>query len=154
MTSPGTIKKLGMDYVHLMLPMEFEPERRCSTQIGFIDPREAEGDLLDPVRFPRNAVEKLKKARGDYAYAGHYQQRPVPREGGMFKREWFTGKVIRQGRHRQSRRRCQFERQSLGYVRPRYEHGHHFLLSLLTQSRLSTKVYHRCKTEVGGIPAF
>lgn len=92
----GTIKKLGMDYVHLMLPMEFEQERRCSTLIGFVDPRESDGDLLDPVRFPRSAVDKLKRDKGDYAYAGQYQQRPVPRDGGMFKREWFTGKIIRQ----------------------------------------------------------
>src|SRR5690606_1083215 len=53
----GVIKKLGMEYDHLMLPMEFEPERRCHTAIGFSDPRQADGDLLDPVRFPRETVE-------------------------------------------------------------------------------------------------
>jgi predicted phage terminase large subunit-like protein len=26
---------------------------------------------------------------GSYPYAGQYQQRPAPREGGMFKRRWF-----------------------------------------------------------------
>jgi hypothetical protein len=34
----GTILALKMGYVHLCLPMEFEP-RRCSTIIGFQDPR-------------------------------------------------------------------------------------------------------------------
>ena len=92
----GTIKKLGMEYVHLMLPMEFEVERRCSTKIGFVDPRERDGDLLDPVRFPREEVEKLKRDMGSYAYAGQYQQRPTPREGGLFKRHWFAGKIVRQ----------------------------------------------------------
>jgi len=91
----GTILKLKMGYVHLMLPMEFEVERRCHTEIGFIDPREREGDLLDPVRFPRDVVDQLKKDMTSYAYAGQYQERPVPREGGLFKREWFAGKFIR-----------------------------------------------------------
>ena len=85
----GTILSLGMEYVHLCLPMEFEPERRCSTKIGFVDPRQNDGDLLDPVRFPRAEVDKLKRDMGSYAYAGQYQQRPTAREGGLFKRHWF-----------------------------------------------------------------
>ncbi len=85
----GVIQKLGMEYVHLCLPMEFEPERKCRTSIGFEDPRSYEGELLDPVRFPREVVEKLKRDMGSYAYAGQYQQRPTPREGGLFKRSWF-----------------------------------------------------------------
>lgn len=85
----GTILELGMEYVHLNLPMEFEAKRRCRTSIGFVDPRKHEGDLLDPARFPRATVEKLKRDMGTYAYAGQYQQRPAPREGGMFKRGWF-----------------------------------------------------------------
>lgn len=85
----GVINSLGMDYVHLMLPMEFEPERRCSTSIGFTDPRKSEGDLLDPIRFPPSAVEKLKRDMGSYAWAGQYQQRPAPRSGGMFQRSDF-----------------------------------------------------------------
>lgn len=85
----GVIHEVGMEYVHLMLPMEFEPERVCSTEIGFTDPRKEEGELLDPVRFPRDAVEKLKRDMGSYAYAGQYQQRPAPRSGGMFQRGDF-----------------------------------------------------------------
>lgn len=90
----GTIMKLKMGYTHLCLPMEFEPERACSTRIGFKDPRTVDGDLLDPVRFPRPTVESLKKGMGSYAYAGQYQQRPTARDGGLFKRAWFEGKLI------------------------------------------------------------
>ncbi|MEZ2410533.1 phage terminase large subunit [Bosea sp. RCC_152_1] len=90
----GTILKLGMGFVHLCLPMEFDADRRCRTEIGFEDPREVDGDLLDPVRFPRETVEALKSGMGSYAYAGQYQQRPTPREGGMFKRAWFEDKII------------------------------------------------------------
>jgi predicted phage terminase large subunit-like protein len=85
----GVILKLGMGYTHLMLPLEFEPERRCSTAIGFSDPRSYDGDLLDPVRMPRETVDKLKRDTTAYALAGQYQQRPAPREGGIFKRHWF-----------------------------------------------------------------
>lgn len=92
----GTIISLKMGYVHLMLPMEFEVERRCETEIGFIDPRTYDGELLDPGRFPQSEIDKLKRDTTQYAYAGQYQQRPTAREGGLFKREWFDGKIIRQ----------------------------------------------------------
>jgi predicted phage terminase large subunit-like protein len=85
----GALMKLGLGFVLLMLPMEFEPQRRCSTSIGWTDPRTEEGELLDPVRFPRKVVDDLKKGLGSYAYAGQYQQRPAPRDGGLFKRSWL-----------------------------------------------------------------
>jgi predicted phage terminase large subunit-like protein len=81
-------KNLG--YVHVMLPMEFEVERRCRTSIGFVDPRTKEGELLFPERFPREVVERDKKAMGQYAIASQFQQRPAPRGGGMFKTAWFS----------------------------------------------------------------
>ncbi|WP_416355546.1 phage terminase large subunit [Aureimonas phyllosphaerae] len=92
----GQILALKLGYQHLMLPMEFEPERRCRTAIGFEDPRNYDGELLFPERFPRNVVERDKVPMGSYAVAGQFQQRPVPRDGGLFKREWFAGKIIRQ----------------------------------------------------------
>ena len=91
--------ELNIGFVHLNLPMEFEPGRRCTTilrpandngpAVTFTDPREVEGELLFPERFPAPEVELLKRAKGSYAWAGQYQQRPAPREGGMFKRSWF-----------------------------------------------------------------
>ena len=71
-------------YEHLMLPMEFEPERKCSTSIGFEDPRTEPDELLFEERFPRHVVERDKKMMGPYAVAGQFQQRPAPRGGGMF----------------------------------------------------------------------
>lgn len=95
----GIILKLGLPYVHLNLPMEFEVDRRCITYVGgkefFRDPRSYEGELLFPERFPRKAVESLKVVKGSYAWAGQYQQRPVPREGGLFKRHWFAGRILK-----------------------------------------------------------
>lgn len=85
----GIILKLKLGYVHLMLPMEFEPERACKTVIGFEDPRTTDGDLLDPDRISRETYETYKRQTTAYAIAGQYQQRPAPREGGLFKRHWF-----------------------------------------------------------------
>ena len=91
----GTILKLGLPYEHLSLPMEYEGPTNKATSIGFIDPRTHDGELLLPERFSREAVEALKKVKGTYGYAGQYQQRPTPREGGLFKRQWFEGKTRR-----------------------------------------------------------
>lgn len=85
----GAILAGDMGYEHLNLPMEFEPERRCMTRIGFVDPRDEDGELLFPERFPAETVEALKRDKGSYAWASQYQQRPAPRDGGMFKPEWF-----------------------------------------------------------------
>lgn len=76
-------------YEHLCLPMEFEPERRCTTRLGWTDPRSAPGDLLWPERFSPESLADLSRAMGEYAYAGQMQQRPSPRTGGMFKVERF-----------------------------------------------------------------
>lgn len=85
--------ELDIGFVHLNLPMEFDPERACRTYVGgelfFEDPRAEEGELLFPERFPAAEIERLKRAKGSYAYSGQYQQRPTPRTGGMFQRGDF-----------------------------------------------------------------
>lgn len=86
----GIILARNLDYVHLCLPMEFEADRRCHTAIGFTDPRKDDGELLFPERFSQKQVDDLKATMGSYAVAGQLQQRPAPREGGLFKRAWFN----------------------------------------------------------------
>lgn len=85
----GIILDKGLPYVHLCLPMRFEPDRRCVTSIGFSDPRTVEGELLFPERFPEAQVVELEKTLGSYASAGQLQQRPAPRGGGLFKDSWW-----------------------------------------------------------------
>lgn len=84
----GAIEDLGLPYVRVTLPMEFEAERRCVTPIGR-DPRTYDGELLFPERWPTYVVERDKKATTAYAWASQYQQRPGPRQGNMFLREWM-----------------------------------------------------------------
>jgi len=80
---------LEMGYEHLMIPMEFDETRKCVTSIGWEDPRQEDGELLWPDRFPAPAVDRLRKALDEYAYAGQYQQAPTPRGGGIIKRDWW-----------------------------------------------------------------
>jgi predicted phage terminase large subunit-like protein len=70
------------------------PDDENGTWLYPQDPRTKEGELLWPERFSRNAVDDLKLAfrsgdGGSYAESGQLQQRPVNREGGMFKRDDF-----------------------------------------------------------------
>lgn len=97
----GEILEGDYEYVHLCLPMEYEPDRKCKTIIGFEDPRTEEGELLFPERFPREVVERDKKAMGSYAVAGQLQQRPAPKGGGIFREAWWRYyKVLPKMRYR------------------------------------------------------
>lgn len=79
---------LGFEVV--CLPMRFEADHPFRHPE---DPRQQEGELLFPERYPLHVVEEMEKAMslvgGDFAVSAQFQQRPVPRGGGLFKREWF-----------------------------------------------------------------
>lgn len=84
------------EWVKLTLPMEFESIRRAHTIIlpstdGKVweDPRQEEGSLLWPAGFDKEKIEQKKRELGPYNYAGQYQQRPAPAEGGIIKGHWF-----------------------------------------------------------------
>lgn len=80
----GLILSEQLGYEHLMLPMKYEVARGDPK-----DWRTEEGELLFPARFSAATVEELEKTLGPYATAGQLQQRPAPREGGLFKPSWF-----------------------------------------------------------------
>ena len=50
----------------------------------------ADGEALCPERYDRDALLRIKKKIGSYAFAALYQQSPTPRDGGLFKRKWFS----------------------------------------------------------------
>jgi hypothetical protein len=73
-------------------------------ELGWIDPRalnedgellspqemaQFEGELAWPERFPEAMDRGFAFELGDNAYAGQYQQSPVPRKGGIIKREYW-----------------------------------------------------------------
>jgi predicted phage terminase large subunit-like protein len=84
------------DYCHLMIPWYYDETRQCDangdpvpTLIGWTDPREEDGEPAWPERFPEGAMQRTQKEIGPYGWASQYQQSPVPRGGGIFKREWW-----------------------------------------------------------------
>ena len=87
---------INNDWVKLILPMEFELSRKSRTVVlpstkGKVweDWRTEEGQLLWPERIGTKEVEDAKNTLGSYGYAGQYQQRPSPAEGGIIKKAWF-----------------------------------------------------------------
>lgn len=84
----GFILRTGL-WAHFCLPMEFDPDTRCTTIFGFADPRTVEGEVLHPARFTPEVLAGYREVLGPYGYAGQMQQRPAPRTGGMFKRDNF-----------------------------------------------------------------
>lgn len=76
-------------YEHLCIPMYYDPQRHCTTSIGWSDPRYEPGELAFPERFPLHVCEQLKVIKGSYAWAGQYQQAPAPRGGGIIKNAWW-----------------------------------------------------------------
>jgi predicted phage terminase large subunit-like protein len=94
----GHVLSREQGWDHLCLPAEFEsntkyyydknrritdPFKTVST-LGFVDPRMEDGEPLWGKRWTKEAISQLKETLGAYASAGQLQQRPAPREGGMF----------------------------------------------------------------------
>ena len=91
----GFIEANDLGYDGLVIPMEYNPNRVYpKTKLGFKDPRTEEGELMFPERFPREVVERDKKVMGSFATASQFDQLPIPRAGGLFKREWFESNTI------------------------------------------------------------
>lgn len=76
-------------WVHLCLPMRFEPGRMPPTVLGFKDPRSTAGELLAPQQYPEQTLAQIEARLGPYRTAGQMQQRPTPAGGGIVKRHWW-----------------------------------------------------------------
>lgn len=93
----GTAINTG-EYVHVCLPMEFEPDRACVTDWGR-DPRTEPGELLWADRFDEGWVRVQKSAAGmgETVYGAQCQQRPAPAGGSIFKtgfrQHWKPGQI-------------------------------------------------------------
>ena len=83
------LEKNAQDWVHVMIPMRYEPDRSYHTVIGWKDPRTEFGELMWPERFGEVEVKSLEADLGPWAAAGQLQQRPEPKGGGIIQREWW-----------------------------------------------------------------
>lgn len=87
----GHILETGTGYDHLCIPSIFDSEnQKPPTSIGWKDPRKKLGELICPERFDNDYYLDRKTRMGSYAYAGQFQQRPEPAEGGIIKRAWIN----------------------------------------------------------------
>jgi len=78
-------------WVHICLPLEWEPDRMPPTPLGWQDPRKTPGELLWPELFRPEVLTDLKLALGRRA-TGQLQQRPTDAEGSLFK--WGNFKLV------------------------------------------------------------
>jgi predicted phage terminase large subunit-like protein len=75
------------EYEYLCLPARYDPNH---PNRWAADPRTEPGEVLWPNHLPEKALATLEASMGAYSFASQFQQLPVPREGGMFKRHWFS----------------------------------------------------------------
>ena len=78
--------------VHLCIPAYYESDRHCTTYVNgaefWTDPRTVEGESFWPAMVPQSQRKK-DEALGPFAFSGQCQQLPVPRGGGIIKRDWW-----------------------------------------------------------------
>jgi len=79
------LKKKSNPVRHICLPAELAPNVKPKHLRRFY----VDG-LLDPIRFDKEILERLKEELGEFGYAGQLGQNPVPLEGGMFKVDEFN----------------------------------------------------------------
>src|SRR3981189_2046377 len=85
-------------FEHLCLPAIAEKREAISLGNGRTHVREID-DVLDPAREPLSALTKLRADMTPLGFSAQYQQRPIPLEGNIIKRDWlrfFKGTLARQ----------------------------------------------------------
>jgi predicted phage terminase large subunit-like protein len=75
----------------LRLPAIAEQDETYLVQspFGTRTARRRAGEALHPEREPLEVLANLRRAQGEYNFAGQYQQQPAPLGGGMVKVSWF-----------------------------------------------------------------
>lgn len=81
----GHILSKENDFEHLKLPARYEGKKRISVILPNEDLREEIDEPLWPEVYGDKELKNLEESLGSYGSAGQLQQRPAPREGGMFK---------------------------------------------------------------------
>jgi predicted phage terminase large subunit-like protein len=83
-------KRGGMPVRHFCLPADIRRDQEVKPAI-FRNKYKSRDGLLDPIRHPFKILEDFRLNKlGDYAYAGQFDQAPIPLSGGMFKVDKFV----------------------------------------------------------------
>lgn len=86
----GRLIEEDSGYEVLKLPSLSDPAKRCTTSIGWTDPRLGKDELLFPEKYPIEELEYLRtKKLGPDGFAAQHQQDPQPISGKRFKKETF-----------------------------------------------------------------
>jgi len=81
-------------WCHLKLPARYEGKKIVSTLLKTEDIRTEMDQPLWPEQYGDEELHQLEMALGSYGSAGQLQQRPAPREGGMFKVKRLLGNIV------------------------------------------------------------
>jgi len=78
------------DFVVVRLPAlaDENAELPLSAAVGDVHRRKA-GDVLDPIREPYEALERVRRTQGAMHFQAQYQQDPAPASGNVVKRDWL-----------------------------------------------------------------
>lgn len=85
---PSSVMISKPDVKHISLPAELTAD----TSTGYV--HHYEHGLFDPIRLNRNVLNKARLTLGSIAYTGQFLQNPVPAEGGVIKKEWFSNEPL------------------------------------------------------------
>lgn len=89
----GYLSELNTDFKIIKLPViaehdeEWQVQNRITKSIRIIN--RSKGELLHPNRENMSAITSMRNSMGEFAFAGQYQQRPSPIEGGIIKQDWL-----------------------------------------------------------------
>jgi predicted phage terminase large subunit-like protein len=83
----GVLLQSGEEWTVLTLQAIAEEDEKIQIGDDRFHCRQAD-ELLHPAHEPKEVLDSLKNQLGSYDYAAQYQQRPIPRGGGLIKREW------------------------------------------------------------------
>lgn len=81
----GMLLQLSPDWHTLILPAVNDSEAPLKFKNKTWQPAE----LLHPEELTEKYLAEQANVLGSYGFAGQYMQRPVPKDGAIFKREWF-----------------------------------------------------------------
>lgn len=78
------LDKEGKSIEHICLPASDDGSVSPSSAAAYYT-----NGLLDPIRLSQSILNEAKSDLGSYDFAGQYQQRPAPSEGGLIKKDYF-----------------------------------------------------------------
>ena len=78
------LKKDSENYNHICFPATLQDNIKPSIYAKYY-----KNGLFDEVRLSQQTLDSFRKTLGQRGYSGQYDQRPAPKEGAIWKKQWF-----------------------------------------------------------------